>query len=163
MRFIGNVLWLVLAGFWLAIAYAVAGLLCFITIIGIPFGIQAFKLGGYALWPFGRVVIQKLGSNVAISTLGNIIWFIVCGWWLAGLHIITGLLLMVTIIGIPLGVANFKMAGLALFPFGKQIVSMADLNSQIATGQIAGSTVTTTVPTLGDPSPVQLESPSANQ
>jgi uncharacterized membrane protein YccF (DUF307 family) len=163
LRFIGNVLWLLLAGFWLAIAYAVAGVLCFISIIGIPFGIQAFKLGGYALWPIGRVLAQNPGSNAAISTLGNIIWFIVCGWWLAGLHIITALLLMVTIIGIPLGVANFKIAGLALFPFGKQIVSVAELNRQIAACQIAGSTVTTTVPTLGDPSPVQLESPSANQ
>ncbi len=163
MRFIGNVLWLLLAGFWLAIAYAVAGVLCFISIIGIPFGIQAFKLGGYALWPFGRVVTQNPGSNAAISTLGNIIWFIVCGWWLAGLHIITGLLLMVTIIGIPLGVANFKMAGLALFPFGKQIVSAADLNSQTAAGQIAGSTVATSVPTLGDPYQVQIESTSPTQ
>lgn len=162
MRFIGNVLWLVLAGFWLAIAYAIAGLLCFITIVGIPFGIQAFKLGGYALWPFGRVVIQSPHSNLAISTLGNVFWFIFCGWWLAGLHIITGFLLMVTIIGIPLGVANFKMAGLALLPFGKQIVSTSGLNSGISAGQIAGSTVTAAVPTLGEESQPQLGSTSEN-
>lgn len=149
MRFIGNVLWLILAGFWLAVAYAIAGLLCFITIVGIPFGIQAFKLGGYALWPFGRVVVRSPNSNLAISALGNVIWFIFCGWWLALLHIFTGLLLMITIIGIPLGIANFKMAGLALLPFGKQIVSIADLNRQISTGQSAESAVVASVPILG--------------
>lgn len=155
-------LWLILAGFWLAVAYAIAGLLCFITIVGIPFGIQAFKLGGYALWPFGRVVIRSPNSNLAISTLGNVIWFIFLGWWLAGLHIITGLLLMITIIGIPLGLANFKMAGLALLPFGKRIVSIVDLTRRMSTGQIAESTVVASVPTLGEKSPAQLGSTSDN-
>lgn len=155
MRFIGNVLWLILAGFWLAVAYAIAGLLCFITIVGIPFGIQAFKLGGYALWPFGRVVVRSPNSNLAISALGNVIWFIFCGWWLALLHIFTGLLLMITIIGIPLGIANFKMAGLALLPFGKQIVSIADLNRRLSTGQADESPVVASVPTLGAEAPPQ--------
>lgn len=160
MRFVGNVLWLVLAGFWLAVAYAIAGLLCFITIVGIPFGIQAFKLGGYALWPFGRVVIRSPNSNLAISTLGNVIWFIFCGWWLAGLHILTGLLLMITIIGIPLGLANFKMAGLALLPFGKQIISIGDLTRRMSASQVSESSVVASVPALGEKSQSQLGSSS---
>lgn len=158
MRTIGNLLWLVLAGFWLAIAYVIAGLVCFITIVGIPFGIQAFKLGGYSLWPFGRVVVQRPDASVTLSTLGNIFWFIFLGWWLAGLHIITGLLLMLTIIGIPLGVANFKLAGLALFPFGKEIVSIQSLSQIVSSGQIGAPAVVASVATLDKKSQAQLGS-----
>ena len=119
---IGNILWLVLAGFWMAVGYVFAGILQCITIIGIPFGLQSFKLAGYALWPFGRVVVQRMDRSSTVSCLGNVIWFFLSGLWLALGHVASGLLLCVTIIGIPFGIASFKLAGLALVPFGKQIV-----------------------------------------
>jgi uncharacterized membrane protein YccF (DUF307 family) len=122
VRILGNVLWLVLAGIWLAIAYLIAGVINCILIITIPFGIQAFKLAGYALWPFGRMVVHRPDRDVALGCLGNAIWFIFGGFWLALGHVITGVLLCITVIGIPLGIGNFKLAGLALAPFGKQIV-----------------------------------------
>lgn len=124
MRTIGNILWLVLAGFWLAVGYAFAGLLLFVTIIGIPFGVQSFKLAGYSLWPFGRVVVNDPDANGALGCLGNVLWLVLAGWWLAIGHVVTGVALCLTIIGIPLGVANFKLALLALVPFGKTVVSL---------------------------------------
>jgi uncharacterized membrane protein YccF (DUF307 family) len=122
VKTIGNVLWLVLAGWWLAIGYLVAGVLNCVTIIGIPFGVQSFKLAGYALWPFGRVVVQRPGASSALGCLGNIIWLVLGGLALAVGHVIAGVLLCITIIGIPLGLASFKMAVLALTPFGKVVV-----------------------------------------
>jgi uncharacterized membrane protein YccF (DUF307 family) len=98
----------------------------FVLIITIPFGMQALKLAGYALWPFGRMLVPRQDRG-AISAIGNIIWLILAGWWLALGHLFTGTLQCLTIIGIPLGVANFKMAGAALVPFGKQIVRKSDL------------------------------------
>jgi uncharacterized membrane protein YccF (DUF307 family) len=127
MRTILNIIWLVLAGFWLALAYVVAGLILCITIIGIPFGVQSFKLAGYALWPFGRVLVPSPTRLKGLSVVANILWFVLAGWWLALAHLVTGILLCLTIVGIPLGVADFKMAGAALVPFGKQIVRTADL------------------------------------
>jgi uncharacterized membrane protein YccF (DUF307 family) len=121
MRFIGNVLWLILAGFWLAIGYAIAGILMFILIITIPFGVASFRLAGYALWPFGRVVVRKPTAGVG-SFLGNVLWFILAGLWLAIAQIVTGILLCLTIIGIPFGIASFKMAVLAIAPLGKEVV-----------------------------------------
>jgi uncharacterized membrane protein YccF (DUF307 family) len=123
LRLILNVLWLVLSGFWMALAYGVAGVLMCITIIGIPFGIQACKLAGYALWPFGRA-LAPTGRRPGLSVIGNVIWFILAGWWLAIGHLLTGVALCLTIIGIPLGVASFKMAGAALVPFGREVVSL---------------------------------------
>jgi uncharacterized membrane protein YccF (DUF307 family) len=122
MKTIGNVLWLVLAGFWLALGYGLAGILNCITIIGIPFGIQSFKLAGYALWPFGRVVIQRPDASPAFGCLGNTIWLILGGIALAIVQVLAGILLCVTIIGIPFGIVSFRMAGLALMPFGKVVV-----------------------------------------
>jgi uncharacterized membrane protein YccF (DUF307 family) len=122
LRFIGNVLWLVLAGFWLAIGYALAGILMFILIITIPFGIASFRLAGYALWPFGRVVVNKPTAGVG-SCLGNVLWFILAGLWLAIAQVIEGVLFCITIIGIPFGIASFKMAVLAIAPLGKEVVS----------------------------------------
>jgi uncharacterized membrane protein YccF (DUF307 family) len=122
LHVLGNILWFVLAGLWMAIAYVIAGLIQFVTIIGIPFGIQSFKLAGYALWPFGRVVVQRSDRDQALSCIGNAVWLVLSGLWLALGHIITGLLLCLTIIGIPFGVASFKLAGLALVPFGKMVV-----------------------------------------
>jgi len=117
-----NVIWVVLAGFWMWFAYMIAGVLNCITIVGIPLGLQAFKLASYALWPFGRMVINRPNRDVGLGCLGNAIWFVLGGWWLALLHLVTGLLLCITVIGIPLGIASLKLAGLALAPFGKQVV-----------------------------------------
>jgi uncharacterized membrane protein YccF (DUF307 family) len=122
MRTIGNVLWFVLAGIWMAIGYVISGLIMCITIIGIPFGIQAFKLAGFALWPFGRTVVYRTDRDQSLSLLANIIWLVLSGIWLAIGHVITGIFLCITIIGIPFGIASFKLAGLALMPFGKMVV-----------------------------------------
>jgi uncharacterized membrane protein YccF (DUF307 family) len=129
VRVLLNLIWLILAGIWLAIAYVIAGALLCITIIGIPFGVQSFKLAGYALWPFGRMLIPARTRHKGISVLGNILWLILAGWWLALGHLIVGCLLCLTIIGIPLGVASFKMAGAAIVPFGKEIVKKSDLTT----------------------------------
>jgi uncharacterized membrane protein YccF (DUF307 family) len=121
VRFILNIIWLVLAGFWLAIGYAFAALICFILIITIPLGVAALRIAMYALWPFGRTVVRKPSAGAG-SLIGNIIWIILCGWWLAIAHLVTGVLLCITIIGIPLGLANFKMIPISLMPFGAEIV-----------------------------------------
>lgn len=121
MRTIGNILWLIIAGFWMAIAYVIAGVIMCILIITIPFGIASFRIAGYALWPFGRTVVSKPTSGV-MSGIGNVIWFLLAGLWIAIAHVITGVIFCIFIITIPFGIASFKMAGLALFPLGKQIV-----------------------------------------
>ncbi|MDX8051186.1 YccF domain-containing protein [Lentzea sp. HUAS TT2] len=123
MRLILNVIWLVLAGFWMAVGYAVAGIICCILIITIPWGIASFRIANYALWPFGREVVDKPGAGTG-SLLGNVIWIIVAGLWLAIGHIVTGIALCVTIIGIPLGVANFKLVKVSLVPLGKEIIEV---------------------------------------
>jgi uncharacterized membrane protein YccF (DUF307 family) len=122
-----NIIWLILAGVWLALSYLVAAVLLAITIIGLPFSKQALKLGRYALWPFGWTLIPAERRHKTISVVGNVLWFVLAGWWLALVHLVTGLLLCLTIIGIPLGIASFKMAGAALVPFGKQVVRIKDL------------------------------------
>ena len=121
MRFLLNVIWLVLCGIWMAIGYAVAGVICCILIITIPFGVASFRIGAYALWPFGRTVIRQPTAGFW-SALGNVIWVLVAGIWLAIGHVVTGIALCVTIIGIPLGIANFKMIPVSLLPLGRQIV-----------------------------------------
>ena len=127
MKIVLNIIWLVLAGFWLFVGYVIAGIVNCIFIITIPFGVQAFKLAGYALWPFGRMVVHRPDRDVALGCLGNVLWFVFGGFWLALAHLLTGILLCLTIIGLPLGLANFKMAGLALAPFGKIIVPVGSL------------------------------------
>ena len=122
MAVLGNILWLVLAGLWLGISYLFAGILSCLTIIGIPFGIQSFKLAGYALWPFGRVVIERPNADRALGCLGNVTWLVLGGWWLALLQACSGLILFLTIVGIPFGIVSFRMAGLALWPFGRMVV-----------------------------------------
>jgi uncharacterized membrane protein YccF (DUF307 family) len=124
VRVIGNILWLVLAGFWLAVGYLVAGVISFVLIVTIPFAFASWRLAGYALWPFGRVVVAKPTAGAG-SVLGNILWFLLAGLWLALAHLVTGLLLCLTIVGIPFGVASFKMAGLAIAPLGKDLVPRA--------------------------------------
>ncbi|WP_328520935.1 YccF domain-containing protein [Kribbella sp. NBC_00359] len=121
MRTLLNLIWLVLAGFWLAVGYAIAGIICCVLIITIPFGIAAFRIAGYTLWPFGRTMVDKPGAGAG-ALLGNVIWIVFAGWWLALGHLTTGIALCLTIIGIPLGVANFKLIPISLVPLGKEIV-----------------------------------------
>lgn len=126
MRFVLNVIWLVLCGVWMAIGYAVAGVVCCLLIVTIPFGIASFRIASYALWPFGRTVVRQPTAGFW-SALGNVIWVLVAGIWLALGHVATGILLCLTIIGIPLGIANFKMIPVALLPLGRQIVDLDDV------------------------------------
>ncbi|MDQ1038107.1 uncharacterized membrane protein YccF (DUF307 family) [Streptomyces sp. V3I8] len=121
MKTILNVIWLVLSGFWLFLGYVFAGLLLCVTIIGIPFGVASFRIGTYALWPFGRTTVERRDAG-APSFVANVLWLILAGWWLALAHIVTGLIQCVTIIGIPLGIANFKLIPVSLFPLGREIV-----------------------------------------
>jgi uncharacterized membrane protein YccF (DUF307 family) len=121
MRFVLNVLWLVLCGVWMFLAYLVAGVLWCVTIIGIPFGIASLRIGLFALWPFGRTVVRKESAGM-FSGIGNILWFVFSGLWLAIGHVITGVLLCLTIIGIPLGLGSFKLVRVSLLPLGREIV-----------------------------------------
>lgn len=143
MRTIGNILWLVLAGLWLAIGYVLAGIVMCVLIVTIPFGLQAFKLAGYTLWPFGRVVVERPDAAPALGCLGNVIWIVVVGWELAIGHVVAGVALCLTIIGIPLGIACFKLVPLALLPFGKEIVP--------ADSVAPGGALHQPPPTLGTP------------
>ena len=121
MRLVLNVIWLVFAGIWLAILYTIAAVICFVLIITIPFGVAALRIAGFALWPFGRTLVRKPHAGVA-SGVGNIIWLNLCGWWLALGHLVTGIAECLTIIGIPLGLASFKIIPISLFPLGVRIV-----------------------------------------
>jgi uncharacterized membrane protein YccF (DUF307 family) len=121
MRTILNIIWVVLCGWWMAILYVLAGLLAFILIITIPFGIAAFRIAGYVLWPFGRTIEPRRRAGVA-SIIGNIIWIIFFGWELALGHLVAGVMMCLTIIGIPLGLANFKIIPISLVPLGVRIV-----------------------------------------
>ena len=141
MKTVLNVIWLVLAGIWMALGYLIAAILLAITIIGLPFAEQSLKLGHYALWPFGRALIQSPTRHKGLSVIGNVLWFVLAGWWLALGHLVTGVALCLTLIGIPLGVADIKMAGAALVPFGRTVVSARELNA----GMVAASS-TVTVP-----------------
>jgi uncharacterized membrane protein YccF (DUF307 family) len=125
LRLILNLIWLVLAGFWLALLYAIFGILAFILIITIPFGFACFRIAGFALWPFGRRIVIRRTAG-APSVIGNIVWIVFFGWELALLHVFTGIALCLTIIGIPLGLANFKLVPVSLFPLGTEIVSTDD-------------------------------------
>ena len=121
MRFVLNLIWLVLCGLWLAIGYTLAGLICCVLIITIPFGLAAFRIAGYALWPFGRTIAPRSDAGVA-SLIGNVLWIVLAGWWLALAHLVTGVALALTIIGIPLALANFKLIPISLTPLGVSIV-----------------------------------------
>jgi len=122
MRIILNVIWLVLCGIWMAILYALAGIICFILIITIPFGIAAFRISNYVLWPFGRTIAPREGGMGPGAVIGNIIWVILFGWELAIGHLVAGILLCATIIGIPLGLASFKIIPISFLPLGVRIV-----------------------------------------
>ena len=120
---------MVFAGIWLAILYAFAALICFVLIITIPFGVAALRIAGFALWPFGRTVVKRPDAGVA-SGIGNVLWLILCGWWLALGHLVTGIAECLTIIGIPLGLANFKLIPLSLLPLGREIMSVDEARAR---------------------------------
>ncbi|MHC0431575.1 YccF domain-containing protein [Streptomyces sp. O3] len=116
-----NLLWLIFCGIWMAIAYTVAALICFVLIITIPFGVAALRNAAFVLWPFGRTTVEKPGAGAG-SLIGNVIWIIVAGWWLAIGHVLTSIPLFLSIIGIPFGWANLKLVPMALLPLGREIV-----------------------------------------
>jgi len=121
MKVIGNILWLLLGGIVIAVIYYVVGLLMCITIVGIPFGVQLFKLGTFSLWPFGHELVDGPKEPGCLSVAMNLIW-ILLGWWeIAVIHLVAGLLFCITIVGIPLGKQHFKMVIASIFPFGKEI------------------------------------------
>jgi uncharacterized membrane protein YccF (DUF307 family) len=121
VRILLNIIWLVFGGLWLALGYFLAGLICFVLIITIPFGIASFRIGMYALWPFGKTVVDKPTAGAG-SLIGNVIWVVVAGIWLALGHVVTAIAMAITIIGIPLALANLKMVPISLLPLGKDIV-----------------------------------------
>jgi len=118
-----NLIWLVFGGLVLALGYAVVALVMFLLIITIPFGIASARIALFCLWPFGRTLVRRPDAGAG-SLIGNIIWFVLAGWWLALGHVITGVLMCLTIIGIPLGLANFKLIPISLTPFGREIVDL---------------------------------------
>jgi len=121
VRTLLNIVWLVLSGFWLFLGYALAAVIMFVLIVTIPWGIAAWRIGVYSLWPFGKEVVDRRSAGVG-SAIGNVVWVVLAGWWLALGHIASALALAITIIGIPFAWANLKMVPVALLPLGKQIV-----------------------------------------
>jgi uncharacterized membrane protein YccF (DUF307 family) len=133
VRFILNVLWLIFgSGIVLAIGYGIAALICFVLIITIPFGVAALRLAYYSLWPFGRTLVPKPGAGLA-SGVANVIWLVLAGWWLALAHVVAGVALCLTIIGIPFGIANFKLVPAALWPLGREVVEIDEVRPAAAT------------------------------
>ena len=122
MNIIGNLIWLLFGGLYSAIFYFIGGLALCLTIVGIPFGLQCFKLADFVLWPFGRKAIGTNSSTGCLSLILNIIWILFGGFWLAVGHIFFGVLLYLTIIGIPFGRQHFKLVEISLMPFGKKVV-----------------------------------------
>jgi uncharacterized membrane protein YccF (DUF307 family) len=121
MRLLGNLVWILFGGFFIAIEYFIASILLIITIVGIPFGIQTLKLGLLALWPFGSKIENMPQSNGCLSLFMNVLWILIGGFWIALSHVFFGIIFFITIIGIPFGIQHFKLATLALTPFGKRI------------------------------------------
>ena len=123
MRVLLNLIWLVFGGLLLALGYAIVALVMFILIITIPFGIASARIALFCLWPFGRTLVRRPDAGAG-SLIGNVIWVLLAGWWLALGHLLSGLLMCITIIGIPLGLANFKLIPVSLTPFGRDIVDL---------------------------------------
>ena len=122
MKTLGNIVWLVFGGFLIFLEYVVGGIILCLTIVGIPFGLQCFKLALLALWPFDSTINYKPGAPGCLSTLMNIIWLLIAGIWIALTHLFFGLLLGITIVGIPWAKQHFKLLTLSLSPFGKEVV-----------------------------------------
>lgn len=133
VRVVLNVIWLVLSGLWLALAYVAFGIVMCLLIITIPFGVAAFRLAAFAIWPFGRAVVPRPTAGAG-SFIGNVLWFILCGFWMAVTHLVTGVVLCLTIIGIPLGLGNFKLIPIAVAPLGKEIIDIDDPYAFVASG-----------------------------
>ena len=123
MRVLLNIVWLVFGGLAMALGYAVAALVMFLLIVTIPFGFAAARIALFCLWPFGRTLVRRRDAGAG-ALVGNVIWFVLAGWWLALGHVVTGVLMCLTIIGIPLGLANFKLIPVSLTPFGRDIVDV---------------------------------------
>lgn len=121
MRLILNVIWLVFGGLWLALGYLLAAVVCFVLIVTIPFGFASLRIASFALWPFGRTLVDKPGTRPG-ALVGNIIWLLLFGWWLALGHLVSAIAMAVTIIGIPLAIADLKLIPVSLLPLGKEIV-----------------------------------------
>jgi uncharacterized membrane protein YccF (DUF307 family) len=121
MRLILNIIWLVFGGLWLALGYLLAALICFLLIVTIPFGFASLRIASYALWPFGRTIVDKPGMRTG-AVIGNVIWILVCGIWLAIGHLVSAVAMALTIVGIPLALANLKLIPVSLVPLGKEIV-----------------------------------------
>lgn len=149
MRTILNVIWLILNGIWLAIGYALLGLVLCLTIVFIPFGLQLFKIAGYALWPFGRSVVKGPGHNAG-STVGNILW-LPAGIFLTIVHLATALVTAVTIIGLPLAYANVKLIPVSLMPFGREVVKDTDVRAALAAHRMAEVVPATAAPEMSSP------------
>ncbi|HEV7210259.1 MAG TPA: YccF domain-containing protein [Blastococcus sp.] len=133
LRVLLNVVWLVLQGWILALAYLLAGLIACLLVVTIPFGIASFRIAAFVVWPFGRTMVRAPGAGVA-SAVGNVLWFLFAGWWLALVHIVAGIGFCLTIIGIPFGVASFKLAAVGLFPLGKRVIETAPPRSWMQAG-----------------------------
>lgn len=125
LQFILNIIWLLTAGLALFVAYVLAGVVACIFIVTIPFGLASFRIAGFVLWPFGREVVTTK-SPTGLSTIGNVVWFIVAGLWLAIGHVLTAVAQAVTIIGLPMAWANLKLIPVTCFPFGKRVISSND-------------------------------------
>lgn len=121
MRLVLNIIWLLFGGLWLALGYLLAALICFVLIITIPFGFASLRIASYALWPFGRTIVEKPGPRPG-ALIGNVIWILLCGLWLAIGHLASAAAMAVTIVGIPLALADLKMIPVSLVPLGKEIV-----------------------------------------
>jgi uncharacterized membrane protein YccF (DUF307 family) len=129
VRTLLNLVWLIFGGIWLAIGYALAGVLFCVLIITIPLGVASFRMASYALWPFGRAVVRKPDAGAGAVVL-NVVWIVLAGWWLALGHVVTAVVQAITILGIPLAIANLKMIPISLVPYGKQIVPADTLSPQ---------------------------------
>ena len=123
MRLVLTIIWLLFGGLWLALGYLLAALICFILIVTIPFGFASARIALFALWPFGRTVIDKPGPRAG-ATIGNVLWILLCGLWLAIGHVVTAVAMAITIVGIPLALANLKLIPVSLMPLGKEIVDV---------------------------------------
>lgn len=136
MRLLLNVIWLVFGGFFMALGYAIAGLICYLLIITIPFGVAAFRMARFTLWPFGRELVRKPSAGAG-SAIGNVIWIVVAGWWLALGHLVAAIAQFFTIIGIPLGLANLKLLPVSLTPLGHEIVPSDEVGRVVVSGSPA--------------------------
>jgi uncharacterized membrane protein YccF (DUF307 family) len=134
LTFLLNVIWLVFAGFITFLSWMLAALLMFILIITIPFGLQAVKIAFFSLWPFGRTLVRREDAG-APSAIGNVLWIVLCGWWLALIHLVTGILQAITIIGIPLALGNWKLIPVSFFPFGREKVTIEEARARGELGQ----------------------------